>query len=417
MTDTDTTPTPAEKPGPTRRRATLPVVMAVAAALVIAATGAIGVAAGGAGSLSAANPAATPTPSNPAASPSATPTPSAQSTVAAVEALVQTANDEQQRAFAQNDPTLMRDTATAAYYAQLVQLDAAMRSGGVTDIQMLSLTFDQAATQGNVAQVVTTETWQATFTDGSTSADTSVNNYSLVLVNGAWKIASDTQPNTNVPPGGSAGSPPTTVGSTSRNWSGYVATGGTFTAVTATWTVPSVTATGTKPAAEATWVGIGGATTTDLVQAGTQSTVQNGLVQYSAWIETLPQASQNVPLTISAGDTVTVSLTQQLPGTWNIAIRNTTTGGSYSGTVTYASSVSSAEWIEEAPSVGRGVVTLDQFGAVRFTNASTVKDGQTVTPAAAAARPVTMVNTKTGVQLATPSALGTDGASFSVTRG
>jgi hypothetical protein len=178
-----------------------------------------------------------------------------------------------------------------------------------------------------------------------------------------------------------------------------------------------VTATGTKPAAEATWVGIGGATTTDLVQAGTQSTVQNGLVQYSAWIETLPQASQNVPLTVSAGDTVTVSLTQQLPGTWNIAIRNTTTGGSYSGAVTYASSVSSAEWIEEAPSVGRGVVTLDQFGAVHFTNASTVKDGQTVTAAAAASLPVTMVNTKTGVQLATPSALGTDGASFSVTRG
>jgi len=119
-----------------------------------------------------------------------------------------------------------------------------------------------------------------------------------------------------------------------------------------------------------TWVGIGGATTTDLVQAGTQSTVQNGLVQYSAWIETLPQASQNVPLTISAGDTVTVSLTQQLPGTWNIAIRNTTTGGSYSGAVTYASSVSSAEWIEEAPSGPNGIVPLDNFGSVAFSSAS-----------------------------------------------
>jgi hypothetical protein len=86
--------------------------------------------------------------------------------------------------------------------------------------------------------------------------------------------------------------------------------------------------------------------------------------------------------------------------------------------VTYASSTSSAEWIQEAPTAGKGgVVLLDRFGTVRFTNASTVKDGKTVTPAMAGATAVTMVNNKTGVTLATPSALGADGASFSVTRG
>jgi len=86
--------------------------------------------------------------------------------------------------------------------------------------------------------------------------------------------------------------------------------------------------------------------------------------------------------------------------------------------VTYASSVSSAEWIEEAPTAGKGgVVVLDRFGTVQFTNASAVKDGQTLTPAAAGATAVTMVNNKTGVTLATPSALGPDGESFAVTRG
>jgi hypothetical protein len=334
--------------------------------------------------------------------------------------VIQKANDEQQQAFAQNDPTLMQDTATAGYYAQLVQVDAALRSAGVTAIQLLSLNFAQSTVQGSSAQVATTETWKATFADGTTTNDTTLNNYSLVLTGGAWKISGDTQPSANIPPGATPGGPAATVGSTSRNWSGYVASGGTFTAVSGTWTVPTVSpsASGTSARADATWVGIGGATTTDLVQAGTQATVVNGVVSYSAWVETLPQPSRDVSLAVSAGDTVSVSLAQQTAGSWNITIQNTTTGGVYNGTVTYASSVSSAEWIEEAPTAGKGgVVVLDQFGTVQFTNASTVKDGQTVTPAAAGATAVTMVNNKTGVTLATPSALGSDGASFTVTRG
>ncbi|HEY4867106.1 MAG TPA: G1 family glutamic endopeptidase [Candidatus Dormibacteraeota bacterium] len=353
---------------------------------------------------------------------------------AAVRALIQKANQEQQQAFAEDKPTLMRDTATAAYYAELVKLDTALRSSGVTAIQLRSATFDQVVLQGNTAQSTTTETWQATYANGSNAAETSVNNYSLVLTSAAWKISGDTQPNTNVPPsstspssapipsaspssapapGTSPGSAPTTVGATSRNWSGYVASGATFTAVSGTWTVPTVSATGTG--VDATWAGIGGATTTDLIQAGTQATVDNGVVQYSAWIETLPQASQTVPLTVNSGDTLTVSITEQSSNVWNISIVDATSGGKYSGTVTYASSGSSAEWIEEAPSSGRGVVLLDRFGTVQFTNASAVANQQTVTAAAAGAKPITMIN-GSGVQLAAPSALGTGGASFSVTR-
>jgi hypothetical protein len=309
----------------------------------------------------------------------------------------------------------MQDTATAGYYAELVKTDSALRAGGVTAIQLISLTFDQTSVQGSTALVATTETWQATYTDGTTTTDTSGNNYALVLVGSAWQISSDTPPSTNIPPGASPGSMPTTVGATSRNWSGYVASGGTFTSVSGRWTVPVVAATGTNT--DATWVGIGGATTTDLIQAGTQAVVDQGTVQYSAWIETLPQASQTVPLTVAAGDTVTVSLTQASAGLWSITMDNLTSGASYSVIVAYTSSVSSAEWIEEAPSIGRGVTLLDRFGAVQFMNASAVKDGQAVTPAIAGATAVTMVNSKTGVTLATPSTLGTDGASFVVTRG
>src|ERR1700687_1290874 len=338
--------------------------------------------------------------------------PASPSGIAAVQGIIQKANAEQQQAFASNDTTVMQDTATAAYYAELVRMDAALRSGGVTAIQLVSLTFDQTVVQGSTAQVTTTETWQATYTDGTTTTDTSVNNYALVLSGGSWKISSDTQPSATIPPGATPGTMPTTVGATSRNWSGYVASGGTFTSVSGRWTVPVVTATGTNM--DATWVGIGGATSTDLIQAGTQAVVDKGTVGYSAWIETLPKPSQTVPLTVAAGDTITVSLTQASAGLWNITMDNVTSGGSYTATVAYNSSASSAEWIEEAPSIGRGVVMLDRFGTVQFTNASALMNGQTVTPKVAGATAVTMVNRTTGVTLATPSALGPDGASFLV---
>jgi len=363
-------------------------------------------------------PVPSPTPS-PAPVPSATP-----SGVAAVRAAIQLANQEQQQAFAQDKPTLMRPTATSAYYAQLVALDTQLRSAGVTAIQLRSATFGQVTVQGSTAQATTTEAWQATFTGGSTDTATSLNDYALILVGSQWKISSDTQPRTNVPPPSTSpgtspsasrtpGSASATVGSTSRNWSGYVATGGTFTAVRGTWTVPTVSATGTS--VDATWVGIGGATTTDLIQAGTQATVENGVVQYSSWVETLPQASQTVPLSITAGDAITVSITQQSAGVWNITIQDGTSGGSYAGAINYTSSLSSAEWIEEAPTLGNRVVLLDHFGTVQFTNLSTVENQKAIPPAAAGASSVTMINSK-GVTLAVPSALGAGGASFSVTR-
>ena len=82
----------------------------------------------------------------------------------------------------------------------------------------------------------------------------------------------------------------------SRNWAGYAATRGSYTAVSGTWTVPQFAA--SSPAGvDAIWVGIGGADSPDLIQAGTQQQTSGaGRTQYSAWIETLPQASRTVPL-------------------------------------------------------------------------------------------------------------------------
>ncbi len=200
----------------------------------------------------------------------------------------------------------------------------------------------------------------------------------------------------------------------SRNWAGYAATGGTFTAVSATWNVPEF-APDSRPGADAIWVGIGGVHGTDLIQAGTQETVSgHGSTQYEAWVETLPQASRPVPLSISAGDSVTVSLQQQASGEWLILFANNSTGKSYQVTMSYPSSRSSAEWVVEAPSGRRGrVLPLDAFGSVSFSQASAVKDGQTLSIGQAGGHPITMIGQR-GQALVRPSALDESGASFNV---
>ncbi|VVB97228.1 Peptidase A4 family protein [uncultured archaeon] len=200
----------------------------------------------------------------------------------------------------------------------------------------------------------------------------------------------------------------------SDNWAGYVATGGSFTSVSGSWVVPQVSATGTS--SDATWVGIGGTTSSDLIQTGTRAVANNnGKVSYQAWYEILPANSQNIPLTISAGDSITASISRPSANQWTISLIDSTTGQNYQTTVTYSSSLSSAEWIEEMPVRGRSFIPLDNFGQVQFSALSAIKDGTLLTPAQANAQSVVMVNSLNQV-LAQPSALGSDGASFTVTR-
>jgi hypothetical protein len=202
----------------------------------------------------------------------------------------------------------------------------------------------------------------------------------------------------------------------SQNWAGYAAADGGYTAVSATWTLPQ-DAPSLSSGVDATWVGIGGVRSRDLIQAGTQRTVSTGgAIQREAWIEILPRPSHTVPLTLGAGDSISVSITQQGPETWLIAFTDTTSGQSYQVTQHYASSLSSVEWVEEAPSAGRGrPLPLDDFGTVRFSAGSTVVDDQVLTIAQTGAHPITMI-TPGGLHLVEPSVLGADGASFSVVR-
>jgi hypothetical protein len=339
--------------------------------------------------------------------------------IAAVKDVVERANQSQAQAYAWSDPAPMRATATDSYYEELTQINRSLQQSGARSIELVSLDWIDVTVDGMTAQAATAETWRTTYADGSTEESTARNDYTVIRQSGAWKISAVAQSSVSSPTTGTGPSvaqpgTPAAVTSSSSNWSGYAASGGTFTSVTGTWTVPTVA--GTTAGADATWVGIGGLTTSDLIQAGTQAQVDgSGNVQYSSWIEMLPAASQRVPLSVTAGDSVTVTITQQSGNDWLIAMKNNSTGGTYNITVQYSSTNSSAEWVQEAPSIGRGLVPLDDFGTVQFTGGSAVRDGSAMSLSALGAKAITMVN-RQGEAVAQPSTIADDGSSFTVTR-
>lgn len=374
---------------------------------------------------------------------------------AAIQAVIQKGDQEQQDAFVTGNASLMADTSTAEFHQEQTQTNADLKNNGVSAIKLINIEWGRVNVSGTTATATAWETWSTTYADGTTEQSRDRNEYTLVQDNGTWKISGDTHPDdpysgtgtgTGTGSGGTAPtqpSQPRTPGrspqpgqpgqpaqppsprpraqgnpNTSQNWSGYAASGGTYTAVSGTWTVPQFSPS-SAAGADAAWVGIGGTTSRDLIQAGTQQTVSgSGATHYEAWVEMLPQASHPVPLTVNPGDSVTVSITQQgSPDQWLIALTNNTTGQTFQVNEQYTSSMSSAEWIEEAPSALRGrQIPLDDFGTIAFSDGSAVKDGQTVSIAGAGAQAITMVG-RGGQTLATPSALGSDGSSFSVTRG
>lgn len=217
----------------------------------------------------------------------------------------------------------------------------------------------------------------------------------------------------------------------SLNWSGYVVTPrhGDVTGVTTNFVVPSAGL--VPPGFAATWAGIGGYSTQDLLQAGVAegSLPTVPLVdqvigqQYYAWYELLPNPA--TPLTgctgdsactVAPGDHVSVVITQvsASPQRWSIAMTNTSAGGqelwTWSKTVPYVSSRSSAEWILEAPTLFVPTL-LAPVGTVSFGSADGFTVG-TTEQSIQAGDPTEIVLSPGLIDEATPSALAANGRSF-----
>jgi Peptidase A4 family len=172
----------------------------------------------------------------------------------------------------------------------------------------------------------------------------------------------------------------------SSNWFGYnqgiLEKGTPFTSIAGDWTVPTASLHGAATnQASSTWIGIGGgcldtactATDATLIQAGTeQDANSDGSTTYYAWWEVIPAPGLEVTsVTVRPGDRIHVSIATLAPEVWTITLSDSN-GQGFSQTVPYPSTLATAEWIEETPTLigtSPGVASLPTLSTVPFDNA------------------------------------------------
>jgi hypothetical protein len=209
----------------------------------------------------------------------------------------------------------------------------------------------------------------------------------------------------------SAAAQPAPTAQPSQNWSGYVGTNAYYSGVSALIQTPVARGQQSTTSAVASWVGIGGATSTDLIQAGVEVDTSGSVAQYHAWFETLPQASRTVALNIGPGDWVFVDVHELAFDQWQVTIVNGQQV--FQRQIPYASSHSSAEWIVEDPSLSRGLVPLATVTGANFANMMAIANGQQTVPVQLSPQTTVLVGA-TGQVEASPSPLGPEGNSFGV---
>jgi hypothetical protein len=200
-------------------------------------------------------------------------------------------------------------------------------------------------------------------------------------------------------------------GWSSSNWSGYAITGSGFNSITGYWVVPTVQPT-SKPTYSSTWIGIDGFNNSNLIQTGTEQDYYSGSAHYAAWWEILPAPETVISgLTIHPGDTMYASIQNLGGGQWSIYIKDVTTGQSFTTQQAYSGPQTSAEWIQEAPTVGGRIATLAHYGATTL-DPGTVNGGN---PGLVTADGGVMV--QNGSQVSTPSVPDGDTDGFNVQYG
>ena len=197
---------------------------------------------------------------------------------------------------------------------------------------------------------------------------------------------------------------------TSTNWSGYAATGSTYTSVASSWTEPTGTCRSGSQYSSF-WVGLDGYNSGTVEQTGTDVDCAGRTPQYYAWYEIYPAASVEINDTVRPGDKISASVTYAGSSKFTLKISDTTRGWTYTTTKTESGAArSSAEVITEAPCCTNsgGILPLADFGKVSYTG-STV-NGSTLS--SFSPTEITMVSAS-GVQEDSTSSLS--GGSFSNT--
>ena len=174
----------------------------------------------------------------------------------------------------------------------------------------------------------------------------------------------------------------------STNWAGVVIekppAGATFTAVSATFTVPRPTSTGGSGQQSASaWVGIDGDTCQSaILQTGLDFTVRGTSVSYDAWYEWFPDYAHDFSgISFAAGDQVAISVVASSKTAGTASIKNLSSGQSVSKKITSSASLcgTNAEWIVEDFESGSALVPFANFNSVTFNSAvASLSNGQTM---------------------------------------
>ena len=146
-------------------------------------------------------------------------------------------------------------------------------------------------------------------------------------------------------------------------WAGYFETPGPVTTVSATWVVPSLTCPSTTTLSS-TWVGVGGFSGGTLLQAGMYDNCIGGTAENGAFAEEYPGPTVSFGLFISAGDTVTATVSDD-SGQWQAGVTDVTTGKGETSSAPDYTGGDSAEWMAEAYGAPGGV-PMSNFGTERL---------------------------------------------------
>jgi hypothetical protein len=162
---------------------------------------------------------------------------------------------------------------------------------------------------------------------------------------------------------------------TSTNWSGYAATGSTYTSVATTFTEPAVKCS-SGDQYSSFWVGLDGYSSSSVEQTGTEADCAGKTAEYSAWYELYPAAPVTYSNTVKPGDVITVTIAFSGTDTYTLTTKNATEGWTKTTKKNSAGDArSSAEIIAEAPYSG-GVTPIATFSKVTFTGCEV--DGATL---------------------------------------
>lgn len=203
----------------------------------------------------------------------------------------------------------------------------------------------------------------------------------------------------------------TAANASTLNWAGYVASGGTYTSVSSTWTQPAVLC--SSKGIVSFWVGLDGWGDGTVEQDGTGVDCRSGSPQYYAWWEIYPTNSQQTysGVTVAPNDVMT-STVSFANGSYTLVLSDTTQGWSRTTTAAAPSGAKnvSAEVIAEAATINNAVSALPNFGQAAFS--STTVNGGSLQDAAA--QSVDMTNSN-GSVIASTGATDAAGGAFAVT--